>query len=81
MGASTVLLVGFLVSLISGRTNPSYLDPDLISPVAHWLLPVEAQQFRGTARLNTVVKDLGSEDDLAKEMSETKISSIDLKVR
>ncbi|CAH1964545.1 unnamed protein product [Acanthoscelides obtectus] len=48
VGVLTVLIVGSLVSLLTGRRNLKTLDPDLISPVAQWMLPAEAQQYAGS---------------------------------
>ncbi|KAJ8917443.1 hypothetical protein NQ315_005490 [Exocentrus adspersus] len=49
VGVCTVLIVGIIVSFITGKTNLSYLDPELISPVAQWILPKEAQAYAGSA--------------------------------
>nr|CAH7727172.1 unnamed protein product [Callosobruchus chinensis] len=48
VGVVTVLTVGSLVSILTGRTNLKMMDPDLISPVAQWLLPPEAQRYAGS---------------------------------
>lgn len=49
VGVSTVLIVGILVSLLTGKTDLKRLDPELISPVMQWVLPGEAQRFAGSA--------------------------------
>lgn len=49
VGVCTVLVVGVAVSFLTGKTNLSYLDPELISPVAQWILPKEAQRCAGSA--------------------------------
>ncbi|KAJ8952509.1 hypothetical protein NQ318_003305 [Aromia moschata] len=49
VGVCTVLIVGAVVSILTGRTNLKFLDPELISPVMQWVLPPEAQRYAGTA--------------------------------
>lgn len=49
MGVSTVLIVGTIVSLLTGKTDLKTLDPELISPVMRWVLPGEAQRYAGSA--------------------------------
>ncbi|XP_017780381.1 PREDICTED: sodium-coupled monocarboxylate transporter 1 isoform X2 [Nicrophorus vespilloides] len=49
IGVFTVIVVGIIVSLITGKTDVRTIDPDLISPVSHWALPAEAHRFAGSA--------------------------------
>lgn len=49
IGVSSVLIVGTIVSLLSGKTDLKTLDPELISPVMQWALPEESQRFAGSA--------------------------------
>lgn len=47
------MLVGIVVSLISGKRDLRCADPDLISPLSRWMLPPEAQRYAGTALRKT----------------------------
>ncbi|KAB0797463.1 hypothetical protein PPYR_08456 [Photinus pyralis] len=49
IGILTTVVVGAIVSLVTGKTDLARLDPELISPVVQFLLPPEAQRFAGTA--------------------------------
>ncbi|XP_060516657.1 sodium-coupled monocarboxylate transporter 1-like isoform X2 [Cylas formicarius] len=49
IGVSTVLFVGISVSFLTGKTNISSLDPDVISPVCQWMLPADSHRLAGTA--------------------------------
>lgn len=49
VGVSTVIIVGIITSFLTGKTDINTLDPDLISPVAQWLLPPQAQRYAGSA--------------------------------
>lgn len=49
IGVLTVIIVGAITSLITGKTNTKTLDPDLISPVVKCLLPPEAKRYAGSA--------------------------------
>ncbi|CAH1117769.1 unnamed protein product [Phaedon cochleariae] len=49
IGVISVLLVGMIVSLLTGKTDMRSMDPELISPVAKWMLPAEAQRYAGSA--------------------------------
>ncbi|XP_022911675.2 sodium-coupled monocarboxylate transporter 1-like [Onthophagus taurus] len=57
IGVVTVLLVGSLVSLISGKRDLKFMDPDLISPVIHRFLPEESFRYEGYAIRNARHKD------------------------
>jgi hypothetical protein len=39
VGCLTVIVVGLLVSFLTGATSPRDLHPDLLSPAIHWMLP------------------------------------------
>lgn len=39
LGCFTVIVVGLVVSFLTGATSPGELHPDLLSPVVHWILP------------------------------------------
>ncbi|KAG5889642.1 hypothetical protein JTB14_028921 [Gonioctena quinquepunctata] len=49
VGFSTVVIVGTITSFLTGKTDLRTLDPDLISPVFQWILPVEAKRYAGSA--------------------------------
>lgn len=49
IGVITVILVGAITSLLTGKTDIRRLDPDLISPVVKCLLPPESKRFTGSA--------------------------------
>ncbi|XP_065163500.1 sodium-coupled monocarboxylate transporter 1 isoform X2 [Atheta coriaria] len=51
VGVTTVLIVGILVSLLGRQYDLRTIDPDLISPISQWMLPVESKQFKGTAAM------------------------------
>lgn len=38
-----------LVSLLTGKTDTRFMDPELISPVSQWMLPPEAIRYEGSA--------------------------------
>lgn len=70
----TVLTVGIIVSLLTGKTDLKCLDPELISPVIHWTLPVESQQYAGSA-----MRKLRSEDvDKERIMTEMRFTTMPL---
>lgn len=48
IGVSSVLIVGTIVSFITGKTNLKTLNPDLISPVSQWMLPKRTEPTTGT---------------------------------
>lgn len=48
VGVISVLSVGMIVSFITGANDLKTIDPDLISPVMHWLLPPEAKKYAGS---------------------------------
>ncbi|CAH0557166.1 unnamed protein product [Brassicogethes aeneus] len=50
IGVITVLTVGAIVSLITGKNDVTKMDPDLISPVVHWSLPKKAFENVGNAK-------------------------------
>lgn len=77
IGVLTVLVVGSIVSLISGKTDVRYMDPDLISPVLHKFLPPESFRYEGYAIRNVRHTDSANCDDVFK----VKITSFDLKVK
>jgi multisubunit Na+/H+ antiporter MnhB subunit len=39
LGCCIVIVVGLVVSFLTGATSPRELHPDLLSPVVHWALP------------------------------------------
>ncbi|PNF16521.1 hypothetical protein B7P43_G07192 [Cryptotermes secundus] len=39
LGCFTVIVVGLVVSFLTGATSPGELHPDLLSPIVHWTLP------------------------------------------
>ncbi|KYB27649.1 Putative sodium-dependent multivitamin transporter-like Protein [Tribolium castaneum] len=49
IGVFTVIAVGIITSFLTGKTDLKTLDPELISPVMHWVLPEEAQNYAGSA--------------------------------
>ncbi|XP_026478813.1 sodium-coupled monocarboxylate transporter 1 isoform X2 [Ctenocephalides felis] len=50
IGILTVLIVGLIVSLITGKQDVGRMDPELISPVLHRFLPESCKQFAGRTR-------------------------------
>ncbi|XP_057666818.1 sodium-coupled monocarboxylate transporter 1 isoform X2 [Diorhabda carinulata] len=48
VGVLSVLSVGIIVSFLTGPNDLKTTDPDVISPVMHWLLPKEAQEYAGS---------------------------------
>ncbi|XP_058177399.1 sodium-coupled monocarboxylate transporter 1 [Anopheles ziemanni] len=55
IGVLTVLIVGTIVSFITGPRDLRYIDPELISPVIHRFLPQESFGHYGTASKTTGV--------------------------
>lgn len=51
IGVCVVLLIGITTSFLTGKTDLSTLDPDLISPACKWLLPEESKEYTGTSVL------------------------------
>ncbi|XP_063913583.1 sodium-coupled monocarboxylate transporter 2-like [Zophobas morio] len=49
VGLMSVITVGVITSLITGKTNVNTIDPDLISPVCQGFLPEAAKEYAGTA--------------------------------
>ncbi|XP_040169732.1 sodium-coupled monocarboxylate transporter 1-like isoform X1 [Anopheles arabiensis] len=49
IGVTTVVLVGSIVSFLTGPRDLRYIDPELISPVVHRFLPRESFSYFGTA--------------------------------
>lgn len=43
------MVVGIIVSLLTGKTDTRTMDPELISPVSQWMLPPEAIRYEGSA--------------------------------
>lgn len=43
------MVVGIIVSLLTGKTDTRFMDPELISPVSQWMLPPEAIRYEGSA--------------------------------
>ncbi|KRT78976.1 hypothetical protein AMK59_8036 [Oryctes borbonicus] len=75
IGVFTVLTVGSIISLISGKTDVRYMDPDLISPVLHRFLPRETFRYEGYAIRNMRHTEQHNCDDGFK----IKVTSFDLK--
>lgn len=71
-----MLLVGTIVSLIVGKTDVRYMDPDLISPVLHPYLPTQSFRYEGYAIRNARLAQRGNCDEAFK----VKITNLDLKV-
>uniref|UniRef100_A0A1S4GX53 Sodium-coupled monocarboxylate transporter 1 n=1 Tax=Anopheles gambiae TaxID=7165 RepID=A0A1S4GX53_ANOGA len=55
IGVTTVLVVGTIVSFLTGPRDLRHIDPELISPVIHRLLPVESFSYFGTANKNATI--------------------------
>ncbi|XP_040169792.1 sodium-coupled monocarboxylate transporter 1-like [Anopheles arabiensis] len=55
IGVTTVLIVGTIVSFLTGPRDLRHIDPELISPVIHRLLPVESFSYFGTANKNATI--------------------------
>jgi solute carrier family 5 (sodium-coupled monocarboxylate transporter), member 8/12 len=51
IGVTTVLVVGTIVSFLTGPRNLKKIDPELISPVIHKFLPTESFENYGTASI------------------------------
>ncbi|XP_063914114.1 sodium-coupled monocarboxylate transporter 2-like isoform X2 [Zophobas morio] len=49
IGFFTVVIVGVITSLITGKTDVKTVDPELISPICQRFLPEEAKNYAGTA--------------------------------
>uniref|UniRef100_A0A182LWM8 Sodium-coupled monocarboxylate transporter 1 n=1 Tax=Anopheles culicifacies TaxID=139723 RepID=A0A182LWM8_9DIPT len=52
IGVTTVVLVGSIISFITGPRDLRHIDPELISPVIHRFLPRESFSYYGTANKN-----------------------------
>lgn len=65
IGSLTVIVVGLIVSFITGANNPSHMDPDLFSPVIHRYMKTEhdvvAEIKLMKKRVNTDVCRQGSQ--------------------
>ncbi|CAH1284648.1 unnamed protein product [Diabrotica balteata] len=48
VGVVSVLIVGIIVSFLTGASDLNTTDPDVISPVVHWLLPQECRKLAGS---------------------------------
>ncbi|XP_061512465.1 sodium-coupled monocarboxylate transporter 1 [Anopheles gambiae] len=55
IGVTTVLVVGTIVSFLTGPRDLRHIDPELISPVIHRLLPVESFSYFGTVNKNATI--------------------------
>uniref|UniRef100_A0A182P0H2 Sodium-coupled monocarboxylate transporter 1 n=1 Tax=Anopheles epiroticus TaxID=199890 RepID=A0A182P0H2_9DIPT len=55
IGFLTVMIVGSVVSFVTGARDLRHIDPELISPVIHRLLPVESFSYFGTANKNATI--------------------------
>ncbi|KAI4466170.1 sodium-coupled monocarboxylate transporter [Holotrichia oblita] len=75
IGVLTVLTVGSIVSLLTGKLDVRYMDPDLISPVLHRFLPSESFRYEGYAIRNARHADQRNCDESFK----VKMTSFDLK--
>uniref|UniRef100_A0A2M4A5Z1 Putative sodium-coupled monocarboxylate transporter 1 n=1 Tax=Anopheles triannulatus TaxID=58253 RepID=A0A2M4A5Z1_9DIPT len=53
IGVLTVLIVGTIISFLTGPRDLRYIDPELISPVIHRFLPQESFGNYGTASRST----------------------------
>lgn len=74
IGVLTVIIVGLIVSFVTGKVNASCLDPDLISPISYWLLPKEAEKYRGTVMREKRQREKRMQDDIIiREMNELKL--------
>uniref|UniRef100_A0A182K6Z5 Sodium-coupled monocarboxylate transporter 1 n=1 Tax=Anopheles christyi TaxID=43041 RepID=A0A182K6Z5_9DIPT len=59
IGVTTVLVIGSIVSFLTGPRDLRHIDPELISPVIHRFLPRESFSYFGTA--NKAPKSFGQE--------------------
>lgn len=75
VGVATVILVGIIASLLTGKTDLSTLDPELISPVCQWCLPLEARKHAGSAIRRARNKDI------VENVEDETMISVNLKVR
>ncbi|KAK9737967.1 Sodium:solute symporter family [Popillia japonica] len=75
IGVLTVLSVGSIVSLLTGKLDVRYMDPDLISPILHRFLPRESFRYEGYAIRNARHADQGNCDESFK----VKMTAFDLK--
>ncbi|KAI4466180.1 sodium-coupled monocarboxylate transporter [Holotrichia oblita] len=75
IGVLTVLTVGSIVSLLTGKLDVRYMDPDLISPVLHRFLPSESFRYEGYAIRNARHADQRNCDESFK----VKMTAFDLK--
>lgn len=80
MGVTTVLVVGMIVSLLTGKTDTRFMDPELISPVSQWMLPPEAVRYEGSALRKARHLDQRDGDKVLMTV-EHRTSTLDLKVR
>uniref|UniRef100_A0A182TME0 Sodium-coupled monocarboxylate transporter 1 n=1 Tax=Anopheles melas TaxID=34690 RepID=A0A182TME0_9DIPT len=55
IGVTTVLIVGTIVSFLTGPRDLRHIDPELISPVIHRLLPVESFSYFGMANKKATI--------------------------
>uniref|UniRef100_A0A182WMN4 Uncharacterized protein n=1 Tax=Anopheles minimus TaxID=112268 RepID=A0A182WMN4_9DIPT len=55
IGVTTVVVVGTIISFITGSRDLRHIDPELISPVIHRFLPVESFSYYGTANKNSTI--------------------------
>ncbi|KAF5300336.1 hypothetical protein FQA39_LY11193 [Lamprigera yunnana] len=77
IGITVTLVVGTISSFIIGKTDLTRLDPDLLSPVAQWILPPESQQYAGTAARK--VRERTQTDEGRRLMQEITASQINLR--
>jgi hypothetical protein len=51
LGCLIVIVAGLVASFLTGATNPSEVNPDLLSPVVHWTLPKKrSDEYRPVKR-------------------------------
>lgn len=80
VGVTTVLVVGIIVSLLTGKTDTRFMDPELISPVCQWMLPPESVRYEGSALRKARHLDQRDGDKVLMTIERT-TSTLDLKVR
>lgn len=73
------MVVGLIVSLLTGKTDTRYMDPELISPVSQWMLPPEAIRYEGSALRKARHLDQKDGDKVLMSI-EQRTSTLDLKV-
>ncbi|KAK5646527.1 hypothetical protein RI129_004991 [Pyrocoelia pectoralis] len=76
IGIITTVVVGAIASFLTGKADTTRIDPDLISPVFHFLLPPEAQRYAGTAARTVRNRSHNDEEgSLMQDISTTGTSS------